>query len=423
MRVLVLSQYYDPEPIPAPAAVAKDLAGRGHDVTVVTGLPNYPAGKLYPGYRARLVQRELIDGIKVIRTYEYAYHGKGTLLRMMNYLSFMCSAIMVLLFCRRFDVIYTWHPPLTIGVIACVIGKLRSTPFVYDVQDIWPDSVIASGMLRPGCAAKMMDALSGFIYRRAKHVLAVTEGARKLIRSRGVAPGSVSVMPRWVDDFELRVCNEDTRRIIRLERGWEGKFVLLFAGNIGAVQGLDTILQAAELLAGHTELLIVFAGDGCERRRLMNVVERKRLTSRVSFIGPQEKAVAAQLMQAADVNFVHLLPSCVSSTVIPTKTYSCMASGQPVLMAVDGAPAALIQEVGCGIVVDPGNAEAFAQAVQTFMAMSSEERRALGSHGNEYIHRRHRSSVVLPHMETLLVTHARGISGSQALRPESPAEV
>ena len=160
MRVLILSQYYDPEPLPKAGELARELRDRGHEVEVVTGFPNYPAGKLYEGYRLAPVSRDSIDGIKVIRVFEFPYHGRNTFLRLVNYWSFVLFAPLAALFVQRADVMYVWHPPLTVGVAAWLISRLRRIPFVYDVQDIWPDAAVLSGMLTKGFLMRAMWNLS-----------------------------------------------------------------------------------------------------------------------------------------------------------------------------------------------------------------------------------------------------------------------
>ena len=199
MRVLILSQYYDPEPVPKPSELADGLARRGHDAFVVTGFPNYPSGRIYPDYKLRLIQRQTMAGIEVTRTFEYPYHGKSVLGRLLNYGSFVLSAPLGALLQKRADVMYGWHPPLTVGIAAAIISWARRTPFVYDVQDIWPESAVLSGLMRDGLLVRVMFKLEKFIYRRAAHVLVVTEGARQNLIEKGVPPEKVSVMPHWID--------------------------------------------------------------------------------------------------------------------------------------------------------------------------------------------------------------------------------
>ena len=188
MKILVLSHYFTPEPITKPLEIAEALRDAGHSVHVVTGFPNYPDGKLYPGYPLRLFRRDTIAGIPVIRTWVYPSHGSSRVGRLLNYASFMLSSIAGGLVAGRFDAMYVWHPPLSIGVSAAAIAALRRRPFVYDVLDIWPESAIATGFLRPGRLFNLLARVETFVYRRAAHLFVVTEGAKANLIGKGVPP-------------------------------------------------------------------------------------------------------------------------------------------------------------------------------------------------------------------------------------------
>ena len=199
MRVLVLAQYYDPVPVPKPGEVARWLAARGHEVSVLTGLPNYPTGVLMSGYRLTGWQKETREGVSVRRVFELPYHGRSAFGRMLNYGSFMAAGSVAALFMRRPAVVYAWHPPLTVGVIAAVFASVRKAPFVYDVQDVWPDSALMSGMLREGAMTSVLRRLERFVYSRAAHLLVVTEGAKENLIAKGAPAEKISVVPHWVD--------------------------------------------------------------------------------------------------------------------------------------------------------------------------------------------------------------------------------
>ena len=208
MHILILSQYYNPEPVPKPTELAHELHLLGHKVSVVTGFPNYPSGELYPGYKLRFLQESTIEGIEVTRTYEFPYHGKNALGRIFNYVSFMISAPFSLLKNRDFDVIYVWHPPLTIGIAAWLISVLTGTPFVYDVQDIWPESVVVSGLVNNKVLIKIIQIVEKFVYRKASLLFVVTNGARENLLGKGVRGEKVSVMPHWADEKLFGIDNE-----------------------------------------------------------------------------------------------------------------------------------------------------------------------------------------------------------------------
>jgi glycosyltransferase involved in cell wall biosynthesis len=385
MRVLILSQYYQPEPVPKPEELAQALTEFGHDVSVITGFPNYPSGDLYPGYRLGLTRRETIDDIPVIRTYEYPYHGKRALGRMLNYFSFMLSAPLGLWRAPKFDAIYVWHPPLTVGVAAWIIGRLRRVPFVFDVQDIWPDSVVMSGLMKPGIAVKLLRWMEKFVYRRAGHILVVTTGARENLIGKGVPSEKVTVMPHWIDEQLFQSSGADDRTRLREHYGWQDRFVVLFAGNLGVVQGLDAVVKAAGKLPANGRALVVLVGDGTDKARLQSMAEEMKLVDRIQFIERQPMERMPAYMSAADALLVHLKRSDITQFVIPTKTMAYLAAGKPILMAMNGAAAQLVEESGAGVFIEPEEPDALARAITELSEKPEAELAAMGEKGREYL--------------------------------------
>ncbi len=396
MRVLILSQYYAPEPIPKISELAEALRAHGDEVVVVTGLPNYPSGDLYPGYRLRLVQREIVNDVCVTRTFEFPYHGTNVFGRIANYGSFMLTAPLGALFTRDIDVMYVFHPPLTIGVSAWIISWIRRIPMLYDVQDLWPESVVVSGLMKPGLIVRLLAILERFVYRRATHLFVVTEGARQNVIAKGVPPEKVSVMPHWIDDAPFHAVDHGAGRCIRDENGWAGKFVVLFAGNLGLVQGLETIVHAAALLAGNQQVKVVFVGDGANRAGLQKLAAQLNLREMVQFIDRQPSDRMPAYMAAADALVVHLKASPLSNLVIPTKTLAYLASGRPIIMAMEGAAARLVTDAGAGRVVPPDDPAAMAGAIQELMILGPEARDAIGRSGQDFARRTLSRNVVIP---------------------------
>ncbi|MBK5259888.1 MAG: glycosyltransferase family 4 protein [Thermoanaerobaculia bacterium] len=403
MDVLILSHYYDPEPIPKAGELARALTQRGHSLSVITGFPNYPTGKLYDGWHLSLVSRRRDDGgFPVVRTFQYPYHGRSVLGRLANYLSFMATAPLGALFTSRCDVIYVWHPPLTIGIAAWLIARLKHAPFIYDVQDIWPESALLSGMLRDGLLVRIISRVERFVYSKADHLICVTEGARQNLIGKGVDPEKLTVLPHWVDEREFVLPDRAAARArVREQFGWGTKFVLMFAGNIGLVQGLETVIEAAQLLAEEENLLVAIVGDGSDRERLIGLVREKNVAA-VQFVDRQPSSSMPALMAGADALLVHLRNSQISNWVVPSKTMAYLASGKPIVMAMEGAAADLTREAGAGVVVPPENARALAEALRELARMSEEERDAMGRRGREYLERNLSKQVVIDRYEQLL---------------------
>ena len=404
-RILILSIYHDPEPIPKTGELARELLRRGHDVTVVTAFPHYPSGDLYPGYRLAPWQWETRDGVRILRTFIFPYHGTRGSLRILNYISWMISSIQAAWLAPACDVMYVWHPPLTVGVSAWIIAKLKHVRYVYDVQDLWPESALASGLLRPGAVVNVLHRLADWVYARAPRILVVSEAAKAEIARRGVDAAKISVAPHWIDTTPF---SRETFRDIRAEFGWRGRFVVMFAGNLGMVQGLETVIDAAARLKERSDVLFVLVGDGSDRARLESMVSDQRLTN-VAFAGRHPADQMPDFFHAADALVVHLRPSEIADHAVPTKILAYLASGRPVICATAGASADLVRAAGAGLVCPPGDPNALAAAVTQLASMSESERAALGDRGRSYLQAHFEQQTVIDGYERLLdaLAHVR----------------
>jgi glycosyltransferase involved in cell wall biosynthesis len=408
MRVLVLSHYFWPEPIPKPLELAQGLQEEGHAVQAVTGFPNYPDGTLYRGYAVRLLARDVVQGIPVIRSFMYPSHGTSLIGRLLNYASFMFSSIGGALAARPFDVMYVWHPPLSVGMAAAAIGMIRRRPFVYDVQDIWPESAIATGFLRPGRLVDWMARLEKMVYRRAAHILVVTEGAKANLVEKGVPPQKITVAPHWYDDHEVRNVPADARASIRARHGWTNRFIVMFAGNIGVLQGLDTVIRACRELPSASGVLVALVGDGVEVPRLRNLAEREGVTDRVVFVERQPAGEIGRYFAAADALLVHLRASPLAPLIIPSKTMAYLAAGRPIVMASVGAAADIVMRSGAGIVVPPDDPLQLASAFERVSSLTERERADMGDRGRQYFQEHFTKQAVLPVYMSALTSCAVG---------------
>jgi putative colanic acid biosynthesis glycosyltransferase WcaI len=398
MRILILSIYHDPEPIPKTGELARELIRRGHQVTVVTSFPHYPSGNLYPGYRLRPWSWETRDGVRILRTFIYPYHGVSSLLRMVNYASWMVSSVSAAWLTPRCDVLYVWHPPLTVGVSAWAIAGLKRVPFVYDVQDLWPESALASGMLSPGRLVNFLYRLADWVYARAARVLVVSRAAAAMLRARGVEAAKLGVVKHWIDE-SLTVANPDGRNV-RAELGLDGRFVVMFAGNLGMVQGLETVVQAAHLLRD-TSVTVVLVGDGSDRERLEREVQRLDLTN-VIFAGRHPAGEMPGFFAAADALLVHLRPSEIADHAIPAKTLAYLAAAKPIVCGMSGAGAELVAEAGAGPIVPPGDPQAMAGAIRELAAKHPSERAAMGASGRRYLEEHFNKGRIIDEYERIL---------------------
>jgi glycosyltransferase involved in cell wall biosynthesis len=380
-RVLLLTQWFDPEPTLKGMVLARELVRQGFEVEVLTGFPNYPGGKVYPGYRIRWRQRELIDGVQITRVPLYPSHDQSAVKRVLNYASFAISATLHGVFlAKRANVVYAYHPPLTVGVAAALIKLFRRVPVVYDIQDMWPDTLRATGMLTNATALRVVASVCQWVYRRMDAIVVLSPGFRRLLLERGVPPAKLSVIYNWADEAALA---EPVGGVPAAFPG-AGQFRILFAGNMGKAQALDTVLEAAALQQQRgSRVCWVMLGAGIEAARLQAKAAQMALRN-VVFLPPVPMTEVGAYLQAADALLVHLRKDPLFEITIPSKTQAYMAVGKPLLMAVDGDAAELVRASGGGVVAESENAEALADAAERLAAMSAEALAAMGSQAQSF---------------------------------------
>ncbi len=375
-RILYLSQWCWPEPASHAIEFCRDLQARGYEVEVLTGFPNYPSGKLAPGYRLAPYQREQIEGVTVHRVFLYPSHDRSSFGRALNYLSFFLSAFLFCLFrSGRFDLIYVYHPPITTGLAAALAGFFWRKPFLLEVQDLWPDSVAASGMAATGGLARILDPVCRFVYKRAALVLSQSEGMAARLVERGVPPERADVFFNWADEEAARANGlHDTASL-----NFEGRFNFVYAGNLGLVQALEVLIEAAQSLetsAPHIQLTLI--GEGAERVRLEALV-RERGVRNVQILPGVPPSHIGDVLAATDVLVVHLKDDPLFEITIPSKTQFYLAMGRPVLIGVRGEAARIVTEAGAGISTPPENSAAMAEAMLHLANLPRIELQAMGA--------------------------------------------
>lgn len=402
MRILFLTQWFDPEPDFKGLIFAKELQALGHEVQVLTGFPNYPGGKVYPGYKIRLIYREVLDGIRVARVPLLPSHSQSVIGRIANYLSFALSAACLgALLMPQPDVMYVYHPPATVGIAALALRLLRGIPFVYDVNDLWPDTLAATGMIRGRFPLRAIDLWCSGLYRLAARIVVVTPGFKERLLERGVPGHKIEVIFNWGDE---KILATPAPAAVRLE---EGKFNVVFAGNMGPAQGLDTVLQCAQILQLRTqEAKFVLVGAGIDLDRLKSIALERKLEN-VQFIPRQPREQVGAILSAADALLVHLRDNPLFEITIPSKTQAYLAIGRPVIMAVRGDAANLIKEAEAGITCHPDDPEALAKAVETLLQLPLSERQNMGDRGRRYYAQRLSLKVGVRKFESVLASCAR----------------
>lgn len=374
-RILFLTQWFEPEPIMKGIGFARGLAEAGFEVEVATGFPNYPTGKLAPGYRLKPYASEVMEGVRVHRLYLIPHHNHSSLGRAANYLSFFLSA---LLFCLlrggRFDAIYVYHPPITVGLAAAISGLFTRTPFVLDVQDLWPDSVAASGFGGAGRMAGVLGRLCGYVYRRAALVVGQSRAMTAKLVERGVPPAKLVTIFNWADEDSARARGEYDIGPL----GFEGRFNIVFGGNLGRVQDLETMVRAAVLAAREVpDIQLTLVGDGVERQRLAALIADLG-GDHAQLIGPVPRTRIGDIFAAADVLILPLIDDPLFEITIPSKAQFYMAMGRPILACLRGEGADMVTGSGAGLVATPQDIAAVAAGMVQMARTSPEERNRMG---------------------------------------------
>lgn len=376
MRVGILTQYYAPEMGAASARLgelAARLTERGHEVIVVSAMPNYPRGEVYPGYGG-LLAREDIDGAVVLRTWIWPTLSASVIPRTFSYLSFAASALLIAsVRLPRLDVLITESPPLPLGITGVLLSRLKGARFVFNVSDLWPESAVVLGVLGDGLATKLAYKLERFCYRHAWRVSCQSREIRASIDRRFTNVRTLAFL-NGVDTGRFSPAHRSDAA--RQQLGRSSEVIALYAGLHGIAQGLDQLLTAAERISDDN-LRFVFVGDGPEKGALLEQAQARRLHN-VVFLPAQPKAAMPALLAAADIAVISLkmhIPGAV-----PSKLYEAMASGLPVVLVAEGEAAEILESAGAGLVVKPGDTEGLVDAL-TRLARSPHERTRLGAAG------------------------------------------
>ncbi len=383
MRILILSQFFEPEPVLMNMAFARALQAQGHEVRVLTGFPNYPGGKIYDGFKTRLIHHETIDGIRITRVPLLPDHSRSKLRRIANYVSFAASASIAGTFSGwRPNVMFVYHPPLTVGLAAWVISLLRGVPFVYNIQDLWPDTLKATGMINNDHMLKFIGAIARFVYSRAAVLLPQSPGFANRLREAGVPDHKIRMLYNWADEAVPSPAATWQR-----PEALQGKFLVTFAGTMGAGQGLDAVLDSAAMLKEsqpNTRLLLI--GAGTERARLEDMARLRELTN-VVFLPAVPLHKIGGVLHASDALLVYLRDDPLFAITIPSKTQAYLLAGKPIIIGVRGDAADLVMNAQAGMAVPPQDAPALVEAITRLAAMSSAEHASMGAAGKVFYQR------------------------------------
>lgn len=380
MRILFLSENFPPETNAAATRVYERAcywATWGHAVTVITQAPNFPEGRLHDGYVNRW-QAEEMSGIRVVRVKTFIAANEGVVRRALDFLSFMVSAVVAGLREPAPDVVVATSPQFFAAVGGWALAALRGRPFVFELGDLWPASIVAVGAMRKGLLIGLIEKLELFLYRRAEAVVALTGAFKDNLTRRGVPPGKIAVIPNGVDIWRYGPRDRDAE----LAGAWglTGKFVVGYVGTHGMAHGLANVLDAAERLKNRDDVRLLLVGAGAERQALIADAGRRKLDN-VVFMPPQPKDVMPRVWSVCDAALVHLKADSLFAGVIPSKMFEAMACGLPILLAApDGEASRIVRATGGGIVVAPGDPKALADAIGR-LADDDRTRKAMAGKG------------------------------------------
>ena len=370
MRVLYLSQYFPPEVGATQTRafeMARYLVSAGHQVTMLTEVPNHPSGVIPPGYRGKLYERADMEGIDVIRVWVKASPHKTFRNRMLFYITYMIDATLAGLFLAhgRYDAVYATSPPLFVGGAALALSYLRRIPLVFEVRDLWPESAVVMGELSNTRAVALAGKLEEMCYNRARSVVVVTDGIRRRLEERGFG-AKVVLIPNGANTDLFRP-DQEGGAALRVELGVEDKFLVLYAGIHGLAQGLETVLQAAQQLQEVPQIHFLFVGEGPKKAELVDVRNQLNLAN-VTMLAERPRSEMPAFLSAADVALVPLRKLDLFQGALPSKMFDAWACGCPIILSIDGEARQVLEKADAGIFVEPENVGQMAQAIQQLQA-------------------------------------------------------
>ena len=387
-KILIVSRYYPPEISVGGIVIdetAKRLVKLGHQVTVLTTVPNYPTGIVPSEYQGHLIQKEVQDGVHIIRAWSYAAPNKGFLRRVLAQFSFGCLApILGWKAVGNPDLVLVSSPPLFNVIAGRILASLKHTPLVLRVADLWPESAVQLGMLRNPLFIRLAEWLVWSTYRQASFVWVVTEGIRNNLLQRGLSTGHICLLTNGVDCTQFAPRSQEQARV---DLNWDHRFTLLYAGGHGLSHGLRNVLDAAERLRDNEDIHIVLVGDGAEKATLVEQA-KKRALKNVTFLDPQAHDRMPVLLAAADACLVHVRKVPLFQGMLPVKMYEAMACARPILLAIDGEARTLAEkDAGAAYYVEPEDPDALAAAIR-YLHGHPEEAKLLGQRGRSLVEER-----------------------------------
>lgn len=405
MNLLIVSQYFWPENFRI-NDVARGLSNLGHKVTVLTGMPNYPGGALFKGYSFAGPYTESWDTVEVRRA-PLVPRGNSNALRLaINYASHALTATLLARFLipKSIDCILVFEPsPISIGIPARFIKWLTRAPIAFWVQDLWPQSLEATGAVKSRAVLGIADKLTRWIYRGCDRVLIQSEAFAEPIRRQGVPSHKIEYMPNSAESHYRRLPAQGSDRETD---GLPLGFRVMFAGNIGAAQDMPSLVSAAELLRDHPNIHWIILGEGRMRSWVVEQIRQRRLERTVHWLGSKPPEAMPEYFAKADVLLATLRREPIFAYTIPSKIQSYLACGKPVIAALEGEGARIIRDAGAGWVVPPEDPKSLAHAVLAASRLSTKDFETMGSRAEEFFLKSFERNMLLSRLESVLTALA-----------------
>ncbi len=385
-------------------------------MTVVTCAPNHPQGRVYEGYRNRFYQREIIDGINVVRVWTFVTANEGFFKRTLNYISYMCSAVVLSLLLPKADVVLSTSPQFFNGLAGYFVGKMRRIPWVLEIRDLWPESIVAVGAIKSQAVIKMLEWIERFAYRSADHIVPVTDSFKAYMLDKGIETSKITVVKNGVDLAQYRPV--EGASALAEELGLTGKFVVSYFGTHGMAHHLETILDAARRLNNIPSIVFLMVGDGAERQTLIRMRVKMGLKN-VMMLDQQPKSRMPEFWALSDVSLVLLKKSDLFKTVIPSKIFESLAMAKPIVLGVEGESADLLRAAQAGLCIEPEDAD---QLVARVMELSHDTQlcQRLGRNGRRFVMEQF-DRIILARKLASVIEMVCGMSALQAGEVSIPA--
>jgi len=398
MRILIVSQYFWPENFRV-NDLSTGLVQRGHQVTVLTGIPNYPDGKFYSGYNFFKNTRQNYCGAQVIRVPLIPRGKGGNFNLVLNYLSFVIFGTLLVPFvCRqKYDAIFVYGiSPVLMAIPAISLKKIRKAPLVLYVLDLWPESISAVGAIKLSFLLNVVKKIVHFIYKHCDQILVSSPGFVGRIKEMGIDESKINYWPQWAEDnYKIVAVKENSAESREMPSG----FRIMFAGNIGAAQGFKTIIEAVDNLKNHLNIHWVIIGDGRMKPWVEDQVRLRKLENTVHLLGKRPVGTMSSYFALADVLLVSLKRDPIFALTLPAKIQSYMACGRPILAYLDGEGATVVQESGAGISCPADDYELLAECVLKMFNLTNTERKEMGLRGRVYFEKHFTRDILLSQFE------------------------